>query len=44
MEYNGTIKYNGTGTTEFFEFKKVSDTEIQFRQAPVLNWTSLVKD
>ncbi|WES99328.1 hypothetical protein P2W68_06850 [Chryseobacterium arthrosphaerae] len=43
-EYNVTIKYNSTGVTDFFEFKKISDTEIQYRQAPVLNWTSLVKD
>lgn len=42
-EYNVTIKYNGSGTTDFYEFKKISDTEIQYRQAPVLNWTSLVK-
>lgn len=43
-EYNVTIKYNSTGVTDFFEFRKISDTEIQYRQAPVLNWTSLVKD
>lgn len=42
-EYNVTIKYNGSGTTDFYEFRKISDTEIQYRQAPVLNWTSLVK-
>ncbi|RLJ33813.1 hypothetical protein CLU97_3301 [Chryseobacterium sp. 7] len=42
-QYNVTIKHNGSGTTEFFEFRKISDTEIQYRQAPVLNWTSLVK-
>lgn len=43
-DYNLTIKYNGTGVTDFFEFRKISDTEIQYRQAPVLNWTSLIKD
>jgi hypothetical protein len=43
-DYNLTIKYNGTGTTDFIEFKKISDTEIQYRQAPTLNWTSLVKN
>lgn len=43
-EYNVTIKYNSTGVTDYYEFKKISDTEIQYRQAPVLNWTSLVKD
>lgn len=43
-EYNVTIKYNGSGTTDFYEFKKISNAEIQYRQAPVLNWTSLVKD
>src|SRR5690606_3250426 len=43
-EYNVTIKYNGTGGTDYYEFKKISNTEIQYRQAPVLNWTSLVKD
>lgn len=43
-EYNVTIKYNSTGATDFFEFRKISNTEIQYRQAPVLNWTSLVKD
>ncbi|MCL8538571.1 hypothetical protein M9991_17020 [Chryseobacterium gallinarum] len=43
-EYNVTIKYNSTGITDFYEFKKISDTEIQYRQAPVLNWTSLVKE
>lgn len=43
-EYNVTIKYNSTGVTDFFEFRKISNTEIQYRQAPVLNWTSLVKD
>lgn len=42
-EYNVIIKYNGTGTTDFFEFRKISDAEIQYRQAPVLNWTSLIK-
>ncbi|MDR6546707.1 hypothetical protein J2810_002767 [Chryseobacterium rhizosphaerae] len=44
IEYNVTIKYNGSGVTDFYEFRKISDTEIQYRQAPVLNWTSLVKD
>lgn len=43
-EYNVTIKYNGSGTTVLYEFKKISNTEIQYRQAPVLNWTSLVKE
>lgn len=43
-EYNVTIKYNSTGVTDFFEFRKISNTEIQYRQAPVLNWTSLVKN
>ncbi|WP_419868744.1 hypothetical protein [Chryseobacterium sp. CT-SW4] len=43
-EYNVAIKYNSTGVTDFFEFRKISNTEIQYRQAPVLNWTSLVKD
>lgn len=43
-EYNVTIKYNASGTTVLYEFKKISNTEIQYRQAPVLNWTSLVKE
>jgi hypothetical protein len=43
-EYNVNIKYNGSGTTDFYEFRKISGTEIQYRQAPVLNWTSLVKN
>ena len=42
-EYNFTIKYNGTGNSEFVEFKKVSATEIQYRAAPTLNWTTLIK-
>ena len=41
-DYNFTIKY-GTGNTDLIEFKKISDTEIQYRQAPTLNWTSLKK-
>lgn len=41
--YNFTIKYNGTGNSELVEFKKVSANEIQYRAAPTLNWTTLIK-
>ncbi|KMQ68755.1 hypothetical protein ACM39_05535 [Chryseobacterium sp. FH2] len=42
-EYSFTIKYNGTANSQFLELKKVSATEIQYRAAPTLNWTTLIK-
>ncbi|AKK72090.1 hypothetical protein OK18_05090 [Chryseobacterium gallinarum] len=42
-QYNFTVKYNITPTTQSFEFKKVSATQIQWKDNSNNTWFDLVK-
>jgi hypothetical protein len=42
-QYNFTVKYNITTTTQSFEFKKVSATKIQWKDNSNGTWFDLVK-
>lgn len=41
-QYNFTVKYNITPTTQSFEFRKISATQIQWKSNGT-NWVDLVK-
>lgn len=41
--YNFTIKYNNTPTTQSFEFKKISSTQIQWKNTGNNVWYDLFK-
>lgn len=42
-QYNFTVKYNITTTTQSFEFRKVSATQIQWKDNSNGTWFDLVK-
>lgn len=42
-QYNFTVKYNITTTTQSFEFRKVSATQIQWKDNSSNTWFDLVK-
>lgn len=42
-QYNFTVKYNITTTTQSFEFRKVSPTQIQWKDNSNGTWFDLVK-